>query len=424
MTSATAATAAPMTSVGGEPAPPRELRALLAWVGDGRALTQTGRIKLADARELAVLLGTGEERALIEQRITSSAELPALSLVVEWGKACRLVRVNRGRLVPVKKHAGLLQRPAELWERMFEAFPLLGEALCVDGWAESLMRRHFREAIDAVLLRAYRAGGPIAVAAAGDLAWDVVTAPYILGGTEQQHDIWRRMNDRDLRYALEELERLGALRCEGDAVALTERGRAAMRRVTGDAQPGDAIAQLKVTLLGVAKPAVWRRVLVPADARLDRLHDVIQAAFGWQDCHLHAFTAGGVDYGPPDPELDHRDERATRLGQLLRAPGDRIAYCYDFGDGWEHAIVLEQVLAAEAGACYPACVAGCSRCPPEDCGGTWGYAELREALADPSHDRHDELLDWLGIDSAADFDPAAFDVDEANELLAAVAAGR
>jgi hypothetical protein len=108
----------------------------------------------------------------------------------------------------------------------------------------------------------------------------------------------------------------------------------------------------------------------------------------------------------------------VRLDQLVEDPGDRIRYTYDFGDDWEHEIVLEQVLAGDPGRVYPVCVAGKSACPPEDCGGSWGYEDLRLALADPTHDRHEELREWLDLDAAADSDPAAFDIDAVNESLA------
>jgi hypothetical protein len=208
------------------------------------------------------------------------------------------------------------------------------------------------------------------------------------------------------------------MRRAGDSMALTERGLAAMRRAAGEPAPGDAILQLKLTL-DMIEPAVWRRLLVPAAIRLDRLHDVVQAAMGWENYHLHAFTTGrGFDYGPPIPDLDHhRDERKTTLGHLIAKPGDRLRYTYDFGDGWEHEIVVEHVLDAEADARYPTCIDGEGRCPPEDCGGTWGYASLRETLADPGHDEHAEMLEWLGLQTASEFDPAAFDVDEVNALL-------
>jgi hypothetical protein len=179
----------------------------------------------------------------------------------------------------------------------------------------------------------------------------------------------------------------------------------------------EAILQLKISLVGVSKPPVWRRVLVPATMRLDRLHDVIQVAMGWHDGHLHAFEAGGVDYGPPDPELDHVDERRTSVGDLLSRPGDRMRYVYDFGDYWQHNVVVEKVLIAEPGARYPVCLTGKGRCPPEDCGGVWGYADLRETLADPVHEEHADMLEWLGLDSAEEFDPIAFDVRDVNVVL-------
>jgi hypothetical protein len=142
-----------------------------------------------------------------------------------------------------------------------------------------------------------------------------------------------------------------------------------------------------------------------------------QAPMGWTDTHLHAFEAGGVDYGPVDPELDHEDERRTAIGDLLSEPRDRMRYVYDFGDYWQHDIVVEKVLAAERGTRYPVCLTGKGRRPPEDCGGVWGYADLREKLADPTHEEHADMLDWLGLETAAEFDAHAFDVDEVNVIL-------
>lgn len=183
------------------------------------------------------------------------------------------------------------------------------------------------------------------------------------------------------------------------------------------ASQGEAVLQLKVSLVGASKPPVWRRLLVPATMRLDRLHDAIQAAMGWEDYHLHAFTVGGADYGPDYPELDHRDERKTSLGDVLGEPGARMRYVYDFGDDWQHDVVVEKVLPVESGVRYPVCVTGKGRCPPEDSGGVWGYADLRETLADPTLDEHADTLEWLGLETASEFDPEAFDLDEANLRL-------
>jgi len=183
--------------------------------------------------------------------------------------------------------------------------------------------------------------------------------------------------------------------------------------------------QLKLSLRGMSKPPVWRRLLVPADTRLDRLHEVVQTAMGWTDTHLHVFCTAIGDYGLPDPELGFRDERAAALSQFLKQPGDRIRYAYDFGDGWEHDIELEQRLTGDAGKRVPTCLAGKGACPPEDCGGPWGYADLKDALADPRHEDHEDMRDWLGLDSAEDFDPAACDLGEINDVLnMTLAAGR
>jgi Plasmid pRiA4b ORF-3-like protein len=109
--------------------------------------------------------------------------------------------------------------------------------------------------------------------------------------------------------------------------------------------------------------------------------------------------------------------RWVTVADLLSGPGGKVTYTYDFGDDWEHGILLETILPAGPGAAYPACVEGKGACPPEDCGGAWGYAELKEILADPDHEQHEEMLEWLGLDDAAEFDPAEFSVDEVNERL-------
>jgi hypothetical protein len=175
--------------------------------------------------------------------------------------------------------------------------------------------------------------------------------------------------------------------------------------------------QLKLSLRGVSKPPVWRRLLVPTDIRLDRLHEVIQTSMGWTDTHLHVFSTAAGEYGVPDPDLGFRNERNARLGQFLRQQGDRVQYAYDFGDGWEHDIVLEKHVDADAAAQLPACVAGKGACPPEDCGGPWGYADLKDTLADPGHEDHGHMLDWLGLERAEEFHPAACDLAEINEVL-------
>jgi Plasmid pRiA4b ORF-3-like protein len=172
------------------------------------------------------------------------------------------------------------------------------------------------------------------------------------------------------------------------------------------------VARLKITLDRV-KPQVLRRVEVPLDLRLDRLHLVIQAAMGWENCHLYEFQAGNQRWGIPDKELGwglgdgpHNAKRAT-LAELLGPARGKFKYWYDFGDDWFHTITLENLVPAEPAAVYPRLIAAKRRCPPEDVGGPWGYADYLEAIADPTHERHDELIDWRG----PGFDPN--DPDEA-----------
>jgi Plasmid pRiA4b ORF-3-like protein len=173
------------------------------------------------------------------------------------------------------------------------------------------------------------------------------------------------------------------------------------------------IYQLRVSLADVT-PVVWRRVQLPGGFTLDRLHRVIQYAMGWQDYHLHSFEVDGVQYGEPDPdgELALRDELDVRL-DAVAAKGSRFLYTYDFGDWWEHEIVVEDVFGAEPDERYPVCVAGERACPPEDVGGAFGYAELLAALEDPAHPRHEPMRSLVG----GAFDPGAFEPDRATTLL-------
>ncbi|MFN2494610.1 MAG: plasmid pRiA4b ORF-3 family protein [Pseudonocardiaceae bacterium] len=180
------------------------------------------------------------------------------------------------------------------------------------------------------------------------------------------------------------------------------------------------VHRVKIALVG-AKPPIWRRLEVPSEITLLELHHSIQEAFGWYGYHMWVFSTPAGEYGMPDPELEHRSAATRKLAEVAPRTGARIRYTYDFGDDWEHDIVVEDVLTAEPGVAYPRCVAGRRACPPEDCGGIWGYDELLEILADPDHPEHAGRLEWLGLDSADEFDPAEFDLDEANEALSDLA---
>ena len=178
------------------------------------------------------------------------------------------------------------------------------------------------------------------------------------------------------------------------------------------------IYQLKLTLFDT-RPPIWRRLLVPAGLTLEQLHDVLQVAMGWDDSHLHDFRIGQKRFGKPDPNDRFMglpaigNERTARLFTVLGKVGAKAVYTYDFGDSWEHAIVVEKVLPLEPGVPYPICVGGKLQGPPEDCGGIPGYYNLLEAIRDPAHIEHEEMLDWIG----GAFDPEAFSVDDVNQRL-------
>ncbi|MEZ4771186.1 MAG: plasmid pRiA4b ORF-3 family protein [Caldilineales bacterium] len=176
----------------------------------------------------------------------------------------------------------------------------------------------------------------------------------------------------------------------------------------------DAIYQLKITLRG-SRPPIWRRVLVPGSFSLYKLHQVIQLAMGWTDSHLHQFIIDGQYYGIPSPDDWEPviDERRHTLNKIAPGPKYKFIYEYDFGDSWEHEILVESIAEAEAGVQYPVCINGKRACPPEDVGGVWGYADFLEALSDPNHSEHEMYNEWIG----GEFDPEEFDLDEINAEL-------
>jgi hypothetical protein len=173
---------------------------------------------------------------------------------------------------------------------------------------------------------------------------------------------------------------------------------------------------LKVTLDQV-DPPIWRRLAVRRDCPLGELHDIIQAVMGWENYHLHEFRLDNSRYGPVDPswDMDPRilDELCFQLDDLLDEGAPVFRYLYDFGDGWNHTVQVESECDAAEFDRLPVCIDGERSCPPEDCGGVWGYDELLEALADPNHERHEELSGWID----PDFDPEKFDLSAANREL-------
>ena len=174
------------------------------------------------------------------------------------------------------------------------------------------------------------------------------------------------------------------------------------------------IYQLKITLLD-AEPSIWRSIQIKSGTLLPDFHKIIQTTMGWTNSHLHLFNHNGTTYSAPDPmnTLPDKDYSNIRLDDLLKKTGDHLIYEYDFGDGWRHEIILESILEENEKQAYPVCIDGRNACPPEDCGGVWGYMDLVEIMKDPEHEEYEEMVEWLG----GKFDPEAFDKKEVNKML-------
>ncbi len=175
------------------------------------------------------------------------------------------------------------------------------------------------------------------------------------------------------------------------------------------------ILELDITLKD-SKPKIWRRVLVPEDMNFHELHYVIQFAMGWSHSHLHQFIVGryqrciGIPFG--DDDFDEKeDSREIKINAILNAPKAKIVYEYDFGDGWEHLVEVKKLHEPEAGKTYPVLIGGKMACPPEDCGGIWGYLDLVETMKKKGTDEYEEMVEWLG----GELDPTEFDMDEINK---------
>jgi Plasmid pRiA4b ORF-3-like protein len=159
------------------------------------------------------------------------------------------------------------------------------------------------------------------------------------------------------------------------------------------------IYELRITLTGI-DPPIWRRIQVPSSLKLCCLHSAFQMVMGWTDSHLHQFENDGKSWGVPEwdefDEFDLIDESKTHLGTVLRSEGDSVRYLYDFGDAWQHAVVLEKIQRVEVALKHPICLGGERRCPPEDVGGVHGYQEFLDVILDPRHEQYKQLVRWAG----------------------------
>jgi hypothetical protein len=180
--------------------------------------------------------------------------------------------------------------------------------------------------------------------------------------------------------------------------------------------PGKTTIQLRISLKDHT-PTIWRRLVVPGEIKLTKLHLIFQAAMGWEDYHLHQFQIGEQVYGVPDDEFDFEefddiDEDTVLFSEVVTAPM-RFSYQYDFGDNWQHEVVVEKMESVPLVLKFAACIDGQRACPPEDCGGTGGFEEFVEAVTDPTHEEHVDYVQWVG----RPFDPEAFSVAATNAAL-------
>ncbi|MEN8237208.1 MAG: plasmid pRiA4b ORF-3 family protein [Pseudomonadota bacterium] len=172
------------------------------------------------------------------------------------------------------------------------------------------------------------------------------------------------------------------------------------------------VYQFKITLKGIT-PKIWRRIQVPENYTFWDLHIAIQNAMGWSNYHMYEFSVLN-QHGEEcrigiDDEMWEDDEVTSCHDEVIAdyfsPQNKRALYTYDFGDNWQHEILFEKVLPVQPETQYPICIAGKRACPPEDCGGIWGYEELLEIIQDPYHDDHASMLEWVG----GKFDPEEFD---------------
>jgi hypothetical protein len=181
------------------------------------------------------------------------------------------------------------------------------------------------------------------------------------------------------------------------------------------------VLQLKISLRS-AKPPIWRRVEVTGDTTLEVLHHIIQRTFAWNGDHPHTFSTSYGDFAAnmfgDDEDFGRQDAASATVEQVLSSVKSKISYLYDFGDDWDHQIVVEKMLERDETVAYPRCTDGRLAAPPDDCGGIWGYQNMVDALAGAAHPDHEHYLDWLGIDSPSQFDAERFDIAAVNQQLA------
>lgn len=182
----------------------------------------------------------------------------------------------------------------------------------------------------------------------------------------------------------------------------------------------DIIYRIQVSLKN-SKPKIWRRLLIYPDTKLSDFHKILQICTGWRNCHSHQFVKDEIYYTKEmNNDLDEEyivDYKNMKIKDLLKIEKDKIVYEYDFGDSWEHNIILEKILFYDNNAKYPICINGKRNFPPEDCGGICGYEELLDILKNPYHKEYKNIIEWLDNLDYSNFDPEYFNKNEINNLL-------
>lgn len=378
-------------------------RWLLERIGDGVRLTQAGYLPPALVTEAMVTLGWAQDWYGKHNR--EDVTRPIL-LLRESAQRFGLLRKSRGQLLVTKAGRALIENPAELWWHLADRLPdarqeperdagvlylltvaagqaeddaLLAQGMTILGWASGETGRQL---------------SPTSAFVAARDTWAVFDRLGLL----PKHGRWQHRPPTPQARTLARAALLG----RDDAAPATRP--ADPRPATTNTEPA---VQLLVRLQEI-EPAIWRRLVVPQSLTLGELHGVIQTAMGWQNHHLHLFEIAGISYGDvEDMDGPLGDEKTVTVGEAAAAATE-FSYDYDFGDGWSHDIRVEGV-----GSSAARVIDGARACPPEDCGGPWGYQRLLEVLADPTHEEHADLLEWLG----KPFDPEAFDLAETNANL-------
>ncbi|MBB2994666.1 plasmid pRiA4b ORF-3 family protein [Paeniglutamicibacter cryotolerans] len=446
----------------------RHALSLLAWVGRGKAVTATGALRLADIEPAAasvgisaigtrkrfdemesLMPGVGEPDELTGSsptyQVRTMREVPLLNPLWEAMQTSGMLETGVTKVAPARP----LGAPGISDQEKLEAYRALLTCF-LRIWAGEFETRQILGHELGMLVLSVLAAGASAAPAPVQMLQAMETPP---GATAEENILGRAMAkafNRELLFLMEQglltsdthfrtprhLNRClvegfpGFIEGEYEDAQFPDRdrgqgGNSEAVRPAWKEKPA-SIYQLKI-MLHRSSPPIWRRVLVPSGIQLSELHEIIQSAFGWWDSHMHEFRVGGWNgpsYAPAEYDMSDfgersRDESRTRLSEVMLAVGEKITYTYDFGDDWEHRIVLEKILEASAAATLPLCTGGRGLAPTDDSGGIWGWAEKVEASTDPEHPEHEETREWLGLSPDEILDPKYFDKNDVNEIFRA-----